>query len=185
MSTQQNIEVKARCSDLHRVRQILKSKAAEYRGLDNQLDTYFRVKQGRLKLRTGNIENFVIYYNRPDVKGPKLSKVLLVPTNVGSELAQILSTCLETLLTARKKREIYFLGNVKIHLDSIDGLGQFVEIEAQSDGRTETELRAQCEECVNLFDIKTEDLLAQSYSDLLAPGSDHRRRLARDSHHRA
>ena len=57
-----NVEIKAKCSDPKRVRNILESKGAEYRGLDHQIDTYFRVPNGRLKLREGNIENALIFY---------------------------------------------------------------------------------------------------------------------------
>jgi len=169
MSAHEMIEIKARCSDLDTVRQVLRSKAAEYRGLDNQVDTYYRVKGGRLKFRSGNIENFLIFYDRPNVSSPKTSRVLLAPTAAGNDLEQILSACLETLVIGKKKREIYFVGNVKIHLDDVEVLGRFLEIEVQSDGvSAEAESRAQCEEYMKLFGVKTEDLLTQFYSDMLS-----------------
>ena len=68
-----------------------------------------------------------------------------------------------------KRREIYFLDNVKVHLDTVAGLGTFVEIEAiDADGTRPLEtLRAQCEELMRAFGIADDDLLALSYSDLL------------------
>ena len=54
-----NIEIKARCKDLSRIRKILESRNARYIGKDHQIDTYFKVAQGRLKLREGKIENYL------------------------------------------------------------------------------------------------------------------------------
>jgi len=66
-----NIELKARCSSHDLIRNILKSKNADFKGTERQIDTYFKVNHGRLKLREGNIENFLIYYDRENKKGPK------------------------------------------------------------------------------------------------------------------
>jgi adenylate cyclase class IV len=62
MSNEFNIEIKARCNDLDKIRSILKTKNALFKGVDNQVDTYFNSKIGRLKLREGNIESNLIYY---------------------------------------------------------------------------------------------------------------------------
>ena len=59
-----NIEIKAKCNKIDEIREILKSKNAISKGIDHQVDTYFNSKNGRLKLREGNIENSLIYYSR-------------------------------------------------------------------------------------------------------------------------
>lgn len=59
-----NIEIKARCTDPKKTEEILLSNGAEFKGIDNQTDTYFNVKEGRLKIRQGNIENALIFYSR-------------------------------------------------------------------------------------------------------------------------
>ena len=64
-----NAEIKCRCNQLDQVRQILLANKAHYHGTDHQVDTYFRVPDGRLKLREGNIENSLIYYRRPNIGG--------------------------------------------------------------------------------------------------------------------
>jgi adenylate cyclase class 2 len=81
----------------------------------------------------------------------------------------LLSEALGVWQVVKKAREIYFIDNVKFHLDRVEGLGEFVEIEAiDLDGSLgEAHLRNQCEHYLQLFQIKPEDLLAQSYSDLL------------------
>jgi predicted adenylyl cyclase CyaB len=163
------IEIKARCADLARLRDELAARGARRLGLDHQVDTYFRVASGRLKLREGDIENALVHYRREDTSGPKLSQVTLLATERGTPLKAILEQALGVAAVVDKRREIHFLGNVKVHLDEVAGLGTFVEIEAiDDDGSRPLEvLRAQCEELMRAFRIETGDLLATSYSDLV------------------
>lgn len=164
-----NIEIKARTSEKDKIREILKSLGAEFKGVDHQVDTYFHVNKGRLKLREGNIENHLIYYTRDDVTGPKKSTVLLHKNTPGSNLKQILMLSLDILATVDKQREIYFIDNVKFHLDEVKGLGNFVEIEAidVSGALGEKKLLEQCNYYIDLFGLTKEDMIASSYSDLL------------------
>ena len=128
-----NVEIKARCSDQDSIRAILRSRNAEFRGEDRQVDTYFGSPSGRLKLREGNIENNLIYYERPDEGGPKTSRCILHPVSRDSSLKEILERSMGIAVVVDKRREIYFLENIKVHLDRVEGLGTFVEIEAQSE----------------------------------------------------
>lgn len=167
--THLNIEIKARCPDVDYVRQMLETQQASYIGLDHQVDTYFKVKQGRLKLREGNIERALIYYERPNLAGPKKSIVSLYKISSDSDLKEMLTKSIGVLVVVDKQREIYFIDNVKFHLDSIKGLGDFVEIEAIDQEGTigEEKLNQQCKDYMNLFKIRDEDLVQLSYSDLL------------------
>lgn len=164
-----NIEIKARTTEPDRIREILKTHNADFIGVDHQVDTYFKVDSGRLKLREGNIENHLIYYERENTKGPKKSSVMLYKNNPDSNLKEILLKSLGVLTVVDKHREIYFIDNVKFHLDSVLGLGTFVEIEAiDKDGTIGNEkLLEQCNYYLNLLLVLKEDLLAASYSDLL------------------
>src|SRR3989344_5003835 len=85
-----NIEFKAICQDPTRIRDFLKKHNAKLKGIDHQIDTYFNVSKGRLKLREGKIENYLIYYERTDKEGPKESKVTLFEVNLDSNLKEIL-----------------------------------------------------------------------------------------------
>src|SRR5512146_1733112 len=125
-----NIEIKARCRDAERVRAVLREADARFAGTDHQVDTYFRVPHGRLKLREGNIENALIFYQRPDQKGPKRSDVLMCVTSPDSGLREVLSQSLGVRVVVDKQREMDFIGNVKFHIDQVQGFGSFVEIEA-------------------------------------------------------
>jgi predicted adenylyl cyclase CyaB len=164
-----NIEIKARCADPQAIRDLLHAKNADFRGIDQQTDTYFRVNHGRLKLREGQIENSLVYYEREDQAGPKQSDVILMPLVANSSLKEILRKSLEVLVVVEKQREIYFIENVKFHIDIVKNLGTFVEIEAiDTDGTLgRDKLLAQCQCFLELFGIAPEDLIAVSYSDLL------------------
>jgi predicted adenylyl cyclase CyaB len=125
-----NIEIKARFTHQEEVRKILNSLNADFKGIDNQIDTYFNVPFGRLKLREGNIENHLIQYDRENKDGPKQSNILLYKSNPKSSLKKILTNSLGIFVVVNKQREIYFIDNVKFHIDKVKDLGNFVEIEA-------------------------------------------------------
>ena len=164
-----NIEIKAKCNDHEKIRSILKSHNADFKGTDHQIDTYFKVNNGRLKLREGNIENFLVFYEREDKEGPKQSDIILFKSEPNSSLKEILLTSLGTLVVVDKQREIYFIENVKFHIDTVKNLGTFMEIEAiDIDGSFGKEkLLEQCQNYLDLFGIPKNDLISVSYSDLL------------------
>ena len=108
---QTNIEIKARCTNPKRTRDLLLSAKADFRGTDHQTDTYFRVNDGRLKCRECNIENALIHYRRPDSSEPKPSYVNVIPNNPDSGLKEALTSALGILVTVAKEREIYFIEN--------------------------------------------------------------------------
>jgi len=163
------IEIKAHCSNHENIRNILQSKDAVSKGTDHQIDTYFKVENGRLKLREGNIENNLIHYFRSNQEGPKQSNVTLFKSEPDSSLKKILEDAIGVLAVVDKEREIYFIDNVKFHLDTVKGLGQFMEIEAiDTKGTLSKEvLTEQCEHYLQLFEIPSKDLLSTSYSDMI------------------
>ncbi len=164
-----NVEIKARTNRSSEIRNFLLKHNAEFKGIDEQVDTYFNVPNGRLKLRQGNIENNLIFYNRPNKSGPKQSDFELLKVDDGNSLRSMLEKAIGIKIVVAKKREIYFIENVKFHLDSLDGLGTFVEIEASNkNNKIETEkLYQQCEYYIKQLSIQDEDLINISYSDML------------------
>jgi predicted adenylyl cyclase CyaB len=169
VSFMRNIEIKAKATleQQQMAREYLIKTNATFKGQDHQIDTYFKVPKGRLKLRSGNIENALVQYSRPDEKGPKESKYRLVEAVKG--LKEALSEALDVLIEVEKYREIYYHGITKIHLDHVVGLGYFIEIEVRDEDevREEKKLRQQCDWYMEQFNIKPEDLFSCSYSDLL------------------
>lgn len=166
------IEIKAKCNNPQFIEEKLKELNADFKGVDHQIDTYFNVPNGRLKLRQGNIENHLIFYHRANQAGPKQSDVMLYPSPNSEMLGEILSAAIGSKVIVDKKRQIYFIGNVKFHIDEVKGLGNFMEIEAiDRDGSISVEkLNEQCTYYMDLLRVKTEDLIENSYSDLLDTG---------------
>lgn len=164
-----NIEIKATCRNPELIRQYLAKNQADFKGTDLQVDTYFNVSRGRLKLREGNIENNLIYYERNDQAGAKESNFQLVPVADSKGLKEILSKCYGIKVVVEKEREIYFIKNVKFHLDHIVGLGNFAEIEASDlhGPVSKDDLQKQCNFYIKEFGINEGDLVSVSYSDML------------------
>jgi len=164
------IEIKARCTNPSKVRQLLLQQLnIQFIGVDAQMDTYFKISSGRLKLREGNIENSLIYYDRENKKDAKKSDVTLYkPTEVAS-LKAVLLAALPTLIVVEKKREIYFIDHIKFHIDTLTGLGSFIEIEVidATDAMDITKMKEQCQWYMELLDVQKEDLMENSYSDML------------------
>ncbi len=165
-----NVEIKARCGQQDKIRQYLVSHGAELKGTDHQTDTYFNVQNGRLKLREGNIENNLIFYERPDQSGPKQSAFQLVKVADAAGLKKALASANGIKVVVEKIREIYFIKNVKFHIDHVPELGTFIEIEAGNITAPElgaVQLQEQCDFYLKEFGITEKDLVEVSYSDLL------------------
>jgi adenylate cyclase class 2 len=164
-----NIEIKARCNNSEAIRTYLQSNNADFIGTDVQTDTYFKTNNGRLKLREGNIENNLIYYERDNQAGPKSSDFILTKIPDAAHLKESLLKAMGVKVIVKKKREIYYINNVKFHIDEVEGLGSFAEIEAGNIGNdlTKDELLKQCEYYMQQFGIEEKDLIEVSYSDMM------------------
>lgn len=164
------IEMKARCSNPSKVRHLLLQQPnIQFIGIDSQVDTYFKIPSGRLKLREGNIENSLIYYDRENKKDAKKSDVTLYKSTEIASLKAVLVAALPILIVVEKKREIYFIDHIKFHIDTLTSLGSFLEIEVidANDAMDISEMRQQCERYMKLLDVQKEDLMEHSYSEML------------------
>lgn len=163
-----NFEWKAKRDDVESLEKKLLTLSPKFIGEDHQVDTYFSVAKGRLKLREGNIENSLIYYERNNVADSKQSNVLLYPFQPDPSLKEILIKVHGIKVIVDKKRKIYFIDNVKFHFDVVETLGTFVEMEAINSGdMTIEKLKEQCKYYADFFGIKDSDYESESYSDLM------------------
>jgi predicted adenylyl cyclase CyaB len=164
-----NIEFKASTNKLAELEALLQEQNPLFIGEDHQVDTYFNIEKGRLKLREGNIENALIHYEREDFAGAKSSHVLLYQHQPDEKLKDILVKTLGIKAVVDKRRKIYFIDNVKFHFDTVKELGTFVEVEAiDKDGSIgEEKLQAQCDKYAALFNISETDFISVSYSDMI------------------
>jgi predicted adenylyl cyclase CyaB len=164
-----NIEIKAAYSDLRRARAIAERIGARFVGRDHQVDTYFAVPRGRLKLRESSLSGaMLIPYLRADVRGPKKSEYSLLPVNDAARVKGLFDALLGVEAVVVKDRDIYLVDNVRVHLDEVKGQGSFFELEAvYADGadveREEEKVRALLIE----FEVKDRDLVEGSYREKL------------------
>lgn len=164
-----NIEFKAKVESSAACERELQKLSPVFIGLDHQVDTYFKVAVGRLKLREGNIENALIQYMRSDHAGAKQSDVILYKHAPDPSLKNILAIQFGILKVVDKKRKIYFIDNVKFHFDKVEGLGEFIEVEAidEKGERTTEELQAQCDHWAAFFSLREDQFMTGSYSDMV------------------
>jgi adenylate cyclase class IV len=165
-----NVEIKARAGDLSG----LLARAGEVAGSGPELivqeDTFFPVPRGRLKLRVfSGTSGELILYERPDAPGPKSSSYRIVPTRHPRSLLALLSAALGVLGVVRKRRHLFLAGQTRIHVDEVEGLGSFVELEVVlREGQSEAEGQSVARGLMAELGIAEADLVAGAYLDLLA-----------------
>jgi predicted adenylyl cyclase CyaB len=164
-----NIEIKARVNDFGELRQRAAAVSDTPVQVIPQEDTFFHTPKGRLKLRLLKPDLAqLVYYERPDQDGPKRSNYFIYETNNPAGLKNALSKALGVRGVVRKKRYLYFAGQTRIHLDEVEGLGQFMELEVVlRDGQSDDEGQSIAEELMTRLGVRKEDLLEGAYMDLL------------------
>jgi homotetrameric cytidine deaminase len=165
-AAKRNLELKARDSDPGRSLERALALGAEDRGEIAQRDTYFRRVSGRLKLREQTPgDDELIEYRRADETGPRTSEYRAVPVGEPDALREALDAALGTLVVVEKRRRLLLWDGVRIHLDEVEGLGSFVELETPDEDEAKVDrLRDE---------LNMEDLVAQSYSDLVLDSPAH------------
>lgn len=164
-----NVEFKAKVDAIEKYESRLLALNPDFKGLDHQVDTYFNVPVGRLKLREGTIENALINYDRENSPGSKESQIILYKHKPDAALKNILVKQFGVKVVVDKKRKIYFIGNVKFHFDEVENLGAFLEVEAidSAEEYAIQELKEQCDSYFNFFELTQDNLIDRSYSDLI------------------
>jgi predicted adenylyl cyclase CyaB len=163
-----NIEIKARCVDPQTVRRSLAKRMICPVRQMRQVDTYFVVPRGRLKLReTEGAAAELIQYHRPDARTAHASDYLIVPVSEPALLRQALSRSLGIQGEVVKRRELYLWEHTRVHLDEVDGLGSFLELETVITTQTEEEAAAECRAVQAALCVQDQDLVSGSYADLL------------------
>jgi len=165
-----NVEIKAKVTDLDALRGRAEKLANEGPAVLEQEDTFFVCPRGRLKLRRfeRGREAELIYYERPDSAEPKESHYLVHRTSDPDSLRQALGAALGIRGVVRKRRTLYLVGSTRVHLDKVEGLGEFVELEvvlkpeeSVSDGVTVAR------DLMARLGIADAELITGAYMDLL------------------
>ena len=164
-----NIEIKARVRDLAG----LKTRAAKLSDTPVEVipqeDTFFNVPQGRLKLRIlAPDHGQLIHYQRLDQGGPKRSDYHIAETPDPESLKRVLSLAYGIRGVVKKTRYLYLAGQTRIHVDDVDGLGQFMELEVVlREGQGDAEGQAIAEGLMTSLGVERADLLECAYMDLI------------------
>jgi len=164
-----NIEIKARIADVDSMRTAALALGAKPVAVEEQTDRYYELEGARrVKLRSvagGRAE--MIHYRRTEASGVRASDYEVTPVRDGDAGACLVPKSVP-LVVVRKRREILLLDNVRFHLDGVQGLGTFLELEAVVDAaHDEARCRAQVDEILEALGIASAQLLRASYSDLL------------------
>ena len=162
-----NIELKARLKDRHVAIQACETLGAACQGDIHQVDTYFRVPEGCLKLREADPgRDELVFYRRPDVAGPKGCDYVLEPAN--RSIKGFLTEALGVLAVVDKVRTLYLWENVRIHLDRVAGLGDFIEFEAVlSEAYDDEDGHRKLQQLIEAFALRAEDHLRHSYLEMV------------------
>jgi predicted adenylyl cyclase CyaB len=165
-----NIEIKARVANIDAL--MPRARALAQRDAERiaQDDTFFRVPHGRLKLRQfadGSAE--LIHYHRADTLDAKLSDYRRVPVPDAAALREALERALGVLGRVRKQRWLLLAGQTRIHLDRVDGLGDFVELEVVlRDDQSESDGVRIADQLMHELGLHNAERIAGAYLDLLA-----------------
>jgi predicted adenylyl cyclase CyaB len=163
-----NIEIKARARKFEDIR----SRAEKLSDVPVQVipqeDIFFNTPQGRLKLRILADHAQLIYYIRPDQEGPKRSDYHITRSNDPENLKRVLELAYGIRGIIKKTRYLYLVGQTRIHLDDVQDLGQFMELEVvMEDGQSDADGQKIAEDLMVALGVERADLIDGAYMDLL------------------
>jgi predicted adenylyl cyclase CyaB len=164
-----NIEIKARVEELGDVRKKVASLATGPSQVVDQRDTFFHVTRGRLKVRAfADGSGELIAYDRANERGPRQSTYTRVDCHDVAALCEALSGVLQVRGVVSKHREVFMVGRTRIHLDEVENLGSFVELEVVlADGESPDAGQLEARGLLESLNIPESDLIADAYIDLL------------------
>lgn len=163
-----NVEIKAAATDLAPIEQKAAKLADQGPTILEQEDVFFRCPHGRLKLRRLSDRAELIAYERPDAAGPKQSRYVVYRTDDPDGLQNALTLALGVRGVVRKRRTLYLIGATRVHLDRVEGLGDFVELEVLlAEGQDPGEGFAAAQHLMAELGISKGQLVEGAYIDLL------------------
>jgi predicted adenylyl cyclase CyaB len=164
-----NIEIKAYARNFEEIRRRAESLSDISVEVIPQEDIFFNTEKGRLKLRVLALNlGQLIYYTRPDQEGPKRSEYHICETPDPENLKRVLELACGIRGLVKKTRYLYLVGQTRVHLDDVEGLGHFVELEVvMGEGQSDAEGRTIAEDLMSRLGVDRGDLLEGAYMDLL------------------
>ena len=164
-----NVEIKARVRDAEALRQRVDTLADTPAEVIEQLDTFYITPRGRLKLRVLAPDRCeLIQYTRADDSAAKTSAYEIVRSDDPAAFSRILESALPIRGVVTKRRHLYLIGQTRVHLDEVEGLGTFMELEVVlSKGQTSQYGAKIADDLMTKLGIQPDDLISGAYIDLL------------------
>ena len=166
-----NLELKARIADLDSARDRVRALGAERQGVEHQVDQYYQVAKGCIKLRRSSLDgaHLIVYLRSSDISA-RVSTFHRLLVDRPEELADTLAAIFEPGSTVDKEREVWWWKDVRIHLDRVAGLGTFVEFEARLDTIGDpSEAERLIDQLTRHLGIESSDLIGGSYGEMTCP----------------
>jgi predicted adenylyl cyclase CyaB len=166
-----NIEIKARARDFEEIKSCAEKLSDTPVQILRQHDIFFNTSQGRLKLRMLSDHAELIYYTRPDQEGPKRSDYYITRSTEPENLKLVLELAYGIRGEVKKTRYLYLIGQTRVHLDDVEGLGQFMELEVVlREEQTDAEGQKIAEDLMSALGVERTDLIDGAYMDLIERG---------------
>jgi predicted adenylyl cyclase CyaB len=163
-----NIEIKARARNFDDIKSRAEKLSDTPVSVIAQEDIFFHTPQGRLKLRILRDHAELIYYTRPDQEGPKRSDYHITRSDDPKNLKCVLELAYGVRGVVKKTRYLYLVGQTRLHLDDVEGLGQFMELEVvMQEGQSDAEGQKIAEDLMSTLGVERTDLIDGAYMDLL------------------
>jgi len=164
-----NIEIKARVDDFEAMKARAEALSDKHLEIIQQEDTFFLTQKGRLKLRKQTSDlGYLIFYKRPDQKTPKRSNYQLAQTHDPESLKETLALALGIRGVVKKTRYLCMVGQTRIHIDDVEGLGCFMELEVVlREGQSDAEGQAIAEGLMRRLGVREDALIDGAYIDLI------------------
>lgn len=161
-----NLEIKVPVKSLSNLIKIVEREGGKKIYSSRQIDVYYKLENGRLKVRNSSGEKSVIFYRRIEDGSERWSDFEVIPVTNPNDWIKFFDNFLERLVVVDKHRTLYHLKNTRIHFDRIKGLGNFVELETKvinGKGKARKEFLW----IMNLLKLNPDNQILKSYSDLI------------------
>lgn len=165
----QNIEIKAKLKDRANVEHRLRALDAKCLWTHRQRDTFFKVPRGWLKLREsdGRPPELIAYERSTELAGPRSSFYEVLPLKDPEAWKRLLARVLPIDRVVEKERTLWIYQHTRIHLDRVDRLGEFLELETVVESIPDREAHAETQRLLEILGIDRADLIPVPYKDLL------------------
>jgi len=161
-----NLELKIKVNSFRKIKRLLKLAGAEYRGILNQKDIYFKTTtNGLLKLRRQNGNYELIYYNRNEGSGKRWSDYNVIYLK-GKQIEETICKLGKPATIVEKRRELFLLNGTRIHLDMVRNLGKFVELETLVTS-TKKEASQRFKSVIKTLELNVKNQIRNSYKILI------------------